>query len=181
MKLCVYTGAVNITTEGGFNLVGPHCPGLVRLFCEATGLSILRWRFNGDENIATFFSDSEITNLKVPYHPAFVLVELTNIVQSSEGTSNNFSSILTVDLSQLEKQNVTNITCGDSINSETIHTNVTIITQFFPDRLNITGHRVTATYDSNGIKKITAVWNKVVSLCCPKNTIEILLFQCLGV
>lgn len=132
---------------------------MVRLFCEGTGLSFLHWSFNGKEKIVTFFSSGDATKTD---NPAFVFVELTNVAQSSEGTSNNFSSILTVDLSYLEEQNVTNITCGDSRESMTILTNVTIIKQSFPDRLNIT--RVKAIYNSTGIRKVTAVWKKVVSI-----------------
>ena len=34
---------VMLTVEGGVSLVGPHCPGTVRLFCEGVGLAMLRW------------------------------------------------------------------------------------------------------------------------------------------
>lgn len=42
--------------------------------------------------------------------PAFIRIELTGFSQSTVRRFGNFSSILTVDLLQLEEQNVTNIT-----------------------------------------------------------------------
>ena len=39
---------VSLTVEGGVSLVGPHCPGTVRLFCEGVDLTTFTWMYNGD-------------------------------------------------------------------------------------------------------------------------------------
>ena len=40
----VYLSSVSLTVEGGVSLVGEHCPGTVRLFCEGVDLTRLEWR-----------------------------------------------------------------------------------------------------------------------------------------
>ena len=161
---------VNLTTEGGISLVGSHCPGTLRLFCEGIDLTSLRWIFNGDTEIDTFYpNDVEIARPPLHQHRPFTFVALVEVVQNSNKYYyGNFSSVLTVDLSQLE-QNVTSISCGDpgTIDSESV--NVTTILQSVPANPNITD--VSATYNSAGLESITVAWNKVVSLKCNVNGI----------
>ena len=116
---------VSLTVEGGVSLVGPHCPGIVRLFCEGVDLTTLTWMYNGDIDIAySYYPDSSITTPKNTSNPAFVSVQLTAVSQSSLFVFANFSSILTVDLSQLEQQNIMSISCGDPATRETVPVDV---------------------------------------------------------
>lgn len=164
--LCGYfsTGTnpfVKLTTEGRINLVGAHCPGTTRLYCEGTDLSSLRWTFNGDTEIDTFIAnDMIITRPPRQQHPPFILVELTAVAQSSNVVFSNFSSILTVDLLQLGEESVTNITCGDPGTNQTLPVNVVIIRDTVPVNPNIT--EVNATYNSAGLRSVTVTWNKLV-------------------
>ena len=47
----VYSSSVSLTVEGGVSLVGEHCPGTVRLFCEGVDLTQLEWRLYHAENM----------------------------------------------------------------------------------------------------------------------------------
>ena len=127
--------SVSLTVEGGASLVGPHCPGSVRLFCEGVDLTTFRWMYNGNIIIGDFYypdySTSILTNAS---NPAFVSVQLAAVSQNSlHPQFGNFSSILTVDLSQLEQQNIKNISCGDPVIIGTLPVVVHIIQDTVPD------------------------------------------------
>ena len=131
------------------------------MFCEGTDLTSLRWTFNGNKEIDTFLpNDVETKRPPTHEHRPFILVSLKEVVQNSNPVFWNFSSVLTVDLSQLEEQNVTNISCGDPGTIDTEVVNVTTIRQSVPTGPNIT--EVRATYNSAGLKSIKVAWNKVV-------------------
>ena len=104
-----------MTVEGGVSLVGPHCPGTVRLFCEGVDLSILRWRYNGNIDLITFFADATVPSVEtITSSPAFISASLTNVAPNSGNPDfSNFSSELTVDISKLESESVNSIVCGD--------------------------------------------------------------------
>lgn len=152
-----------MTVEEGISLVSATCPRIGRLICEGIDLTALRWSFNGGSPFSTFTPDNELGNKTVPQgtNPAFISVELTSVTQSSDPIFGNFSSTLTVDLSQLKEQSVSNITCGDPGTSKTVPVNVTIIKPSVPDKPNITN--VKATYESASIRMVTLEWMKIVS------------------
>ena len=104
--------AVSLTVEGGVSLVGPHCPGTVRLFCEGAELTLLRWRYN-ETDIIESFNTNDSPTIITPSNHAFISVELGTVTQLSDPRFANFSSILTVDLTELQKQHITEISCGD--------------------------------------------------------------------
>ena len=93
----------------------------MKLVCEGVDLEGLCWRYSSPNstkyvNIFKFLVDaspqiflSNITN------PAFLSVQLVTVSRSPELNMANYSSILTVDLLALEKQNITSITCGDVV------------------------------------------------------------------
>ena len=134
VKLLVVNGeSVSLIVEGGVSLVGPHCPGTVRLFCEGVDLTTFTWMYNGDFDIAdSYHPDSSITTPTNTSNPAFVSVQLTDVSQSSHMIYGNFSSVLIVDLSQLEQQNIMSISCGDPGIKRTIPVNVQIVQQTVP-------------------------------------------------
>ena len=126
--------SVSLTVEGGVSLVGPHCPGTVRLFCEGVDLTTFRWMYNGNTNIGDFYdTDDSITTPSSTSNPAFVSVQLTAVSQSLlNPVFGNFSSVLTVDLSQLEQQNIKNISCGSPGTRETVPVDVHIAQETAP-------------------------------------------------
>ena len=126
--------SVFLTVEGGVSLVGPHCPGTVRLFCEGVDLTTFRWIYNGNINIGDLYHpDDSITTPSSTSNPAFVSVQLTAVSQSLlNPVFGNFSSILTVDLSQLEQQNIKNISCGSPATRGTVPVDVHIAQETAP-------------------------------------------------
>ena len=125
--------SVSLTVEGGVSLVGPHCHGTVRLFCEGVDLTTLTWMYNGDIDISdSYHPDSFITTPTNTSNPAFVSVQLTAVSQSSLIIFANYSSILTVDLSQLEQQNIMSVSCGDPGIKRMIPVDVHIIQDSVP-------------------------------------------------
>ena len=144
------SGNVSLTVEGGVSLVGPHCPGTIRLFCEGVNLTTFGWTYNGDNQntiVDRIHTDHQATSSPTyPKNPAFVSVVITNVsfnTQISTVTA-NFSSVLTVNLLELNKQNVNNISCGDLSNTDTQQVNVS--EYFIPN--------VTAFYQSGILSRI---------------------------
>ena len=126
---------VFLTVEGGVSLVGPHCPGTIRLYCEGVDFPTFRWMYNGNIDIGNFYhADSTLGSQKGISNPAFVSVQLIAVSRpnSTDVRFANFSSILIVDLSQLEQQNITNISCGDPWISKTVPVNVHIAQDTVP-------------------------------------------------
>ncbi len=96
----------------------------VKLICEGVDLEGLRWHYSSPNftkyvNIFKFLVDTSpqivLSNITKNKNPAFLSIQLVAVSRSFESNMANFSSILTVDLLALEKQNITSITCGDVI------------------------------------------------------------------
>ena len=130
---------VSLTVEGGVSLVGELCPGTVRLFCEGVDFTNLRWSYNStDQEIVFFELDDETRTINLSSSSPFISVELSSVSQSAElATFGNFSSILSLNISQLEQQQITNITCGDPVTFDTVPVNVQLRQQSPPESLNI--------------------------------------------
>ena len=152
---------VSLTVEGGVSLVGPHCPGTVRLFCEGVDLVAFGWTYNTGNPIASRIDlDYEVTS-SVFYprlnNPPFISINITNVSPDYQRLTANFSSVLTVDLLELNNKNIRNITCGDFREYDTLEVDVTRKTSehFTPN--------ITATFHL-GVLSITKVqWTKLVS------------------
>ena len=145
---------VSLTVEGGVSLVGPHCSGTVRLFCEGVELTSFGWRRynnNGFKDIINRVhpDDASITSPTYPTNPAFVSVSITKVYNNK--TRANFSSVLTVDLLEINKQIVKNISCGDLS-----HTDTVIVGDYFCPS-------VITTYQLRLLKKIEVYWTNLVS------------------
>ena len=111
-------------------------------------MSFLGWTYNeGIDIISRVNPDYEVTSSPIypePANPAFVSVNITNVSFDRKILKANFSSVLTVDLLELNKQNVQNISCGDHLYKYTQQ--VDVINYFTPD--------VTATYQSGVLNRI---------------------------
>ena len=159
--------SVSLTVEGGVSLVGPHCPGIVRLFCEGVDLTTFRWVYNGNIIIGDFYeSDDPPSTSTNTSNPAFVSVQLTTVSQNSLNPAfGNFSSILTVNLSQLEEQNIMSISCGDPVIIGTVPVDVHIIHDTVPDDPQLTGISIqlATIMESNkqSILIVSILWTKL--------------------
>ena len=126
LSACSHVAGVSLTVEGGVNLVGEHCPGTVRLFCEGVDLTSLRWSYNvTKEEIHSFYPDSMISTQTVS-NPAFISVELSSVLQSDQRNFGNFSSTLTLNISELEEQHINEIRCGNPVTHQTITIDVQV-------------------------------------------------------
>ena len=133
-----------MTVEKGVSLVGPLCPGTARLFCEGMDIRTLGWTYNGGDIIVRILADDHVT-LFYPTNPAFVSISIYNFSHNSEDNRlNYFLSVLTVDLIELNKQHIKNITCGDLRDTDT--QKVDFSDFFTPD--------VTAIYQSGILSRI---------------------------
>ena len=168
--LLVSGESVSLAVEGGVSLVGFHCPGTVRLFCEGVDLTSLGWTYNGIIDITeeSFFSDASSGTSMNSSNPAFVSVQLTAVVRNSQSPIfANFSSILTVDLSQLEQQNITSISCGDLLNKNSAPVDVHIMQETAPGDPQFTHVKfatILKTDQVNSAKTIimgSVLWEKV--------------------
>ena len=158
MYLSENENKLSLTVEGGVSLVGPHCPGTVRLFCEGVNLITLGWTCNEGNLIFRVENDHMVGPHPLDKdNPAFVSVYVTNISVENYTQTNspgNFSSVLTVDPLELNKQNIRSITCGDI--SEKVTLEVNIKEYFTPS--------VIASYRLGTLNKIEVDWIKLVSI-----------------
>ncbi len=121
--------SVSLAVEERVSLVGEHCPGTIRLFCEGVDLTILTWSYNGESYVIHSFAPDNIipASIRLSLESPFQYVQLTHASRSlADQRFSNFSSVLTVKLSQLQEHNVTDITCGDPEIHHSLDVNVTI-------------------------------------------------------
>ena len=162
--LALQNSSVSLTVEGGVSLVGEHCPGTVRLFCEGVNLVQLRWIYNGNNFIYSFVSDSDIssTPIQLSSYPAFLSVQLTNVSsQFLARGQTHFFSVLTVDVEQLQTQlRIIDISCGDVSTFETIQVDPIITQETTPDNPEISS--ISACYHSGLLNILQISWIKLV-------------------
>ena len=161
MQLFVGSQGVNLTVEGGVSLIGPHCPGTVRLLCEGVGITILRWEYNGNREILAYYPDGSSTTQ--PTELAFFFVQLIMVEQDLDNQNEgSFSSLLTANYSQLQSHNIAEISCSTSgIPAQVESVNVSIIEPGIPSPPTIT--MVTTTYQDGGLNRIEVKWAESVS------------------
>ena len=183
----VYSSSVSLTVEGGVSLVGEHCPGTVRLFCEGVDLTLLEWRFYHDDNmylLKRFHTDSVNETRKVFNDSTLVFasVELVNLSQNRMSILfANFSSVLSLDISQIAIgiQKVFRIKCGDALHFNETSVNISIVQETVP---NVYNFSVSINTSISAINILTVTWNQYVSSCmifvvhlfCRKSTALIL-------
>ena len=161
LSACNHVAGVSLTVEGGASLIGEHCPGTVRLFCEGVDLTSLRWSYNvTKEEIHSFYPDSMISTQTVS-NPAFISVELSSVLQSDQRNFGNFSSTLTLNISELEEQHINEIRCGDPVTHQTITIDVQVRQQALsedPQQINIV-----KSFKSSASVMLTVSWEPPVS------------------
>ena len=153
--------SVSLTAEGGVSLVGSHCPGTLRLFCEGVDLTILEWKYNDSFAIGNLFSPEDSPTIQTSSNPAFLSVELSH-VSSLDVVFANFSSVLTVDLSQLELQNIVFISCGDPLTRDSVLVNVNIKQETVLEDPLLIVVNTSVVYDNDRVYGIfSLLWKKV--------------------
>ena len=120
----------------------------------------LRWRYNGDIDIAIYSSDSSPSQSQPSQ--TFLSVELVAISQNSVATNRaNFTSILTANLSRLQSDNVMEVICGDAATFQIEPVSVQIIDRSRPR--NPSFSMVTTEYQSERLNSVQVQWRKSVS------------------
>ena len=142
----------------------------MRLICVGTGLTFLRWSFNSDAIIVTFTPDDLLGTVTTTLtNPAFISVELTKVVQSSNEIFGNFSSTLTVDLSEVVRQTVTSIKCGDPVTFDAENINLDIVEEAIPEAPVFSG--LQAIQHEMGSRGVKVSWKQVVKLIIHSNVV----------
>ncbi len=152
---------VTLTVEGEVNLSGNVCPGIVTIVCSGVDLTFLRWRYNKNVNIVTYFTDSFVpSNSKIENIPAIVSAELLH-KQNLPNSKANFTSKLIVNASELQTEGITSIVCGDPQTFKTIPTSVNVIQKSEPETPG--GVAVSAVYESGLLMEVIVSWTQQVS------------------
>ncbi|XP_064406580.1 uncharacterized protein LOC135351494 isoform X2 [Halichondria panicea] len=151
-----------VEVDGGGSLVGEQCPGKVKLFCKGVDLSILRWRYNGGNEI--YSSTTDLPMISILSSPAFVSVELINVTQTpNDPRFGQFTSVLIVDIAQLQAQNIASINCGDPLTIDSKPVNVITLQPSVPTSPTITA--VTATYKFGLLMTLEVSWMELEEVC----------------
>ena len=123
----------------------------------------LRWNFNTTNiEIHSFYPDDDPTT-RTSLNAAFLYVELISVTQSSNPVFGNFTSILTVDLSELQQQHISLIRCGDPGTFEVLPVSIQINQISIPqDPQMLIVH---VSFDSSKFAAVLSLsWNLSVSL-----------------
>ena len=123
-------------------------------------LGAFGWTYNAGNLIADRIApDYVVTSVFYPRlnNPAFISINITNVSPDDQREMSNFSSVLTVDLLELNNSNIRNITCGDLREYDTLEVDATRKTSeyFTPN--------ITATFQLGVLNIIKVQWTKSVS------------------
>ena len=140
----------------------------VMLICEGVDLVSLRWSYIGSNSsksveLQVFLADHS-NNITVSSNPAFLSVQLVTV--SDMETLANFTSMLTVDLQELENQDITSITCGDVATYEE-----KLVSDIILDLVNT---KITANYHVGVLTSIEVQLRNLVSYNYHNSKIETL-------
>ena len=116
------------------------------------------WTYNAGSLFAPRIApDYEVTSYPLYprlNNPAFISINITNVSPDDQREMANFSSVLIVDLLELNNKNIRNITCDDLTEYDTLEVDVTRkISEYFTPN-------ITATFQL-GVLKVQ--WTKLVS------------------
>ncbi len=119
-------------------LSGSYCPTTVNLTCTVVNVDFLRWTYNASDSIVVDFqpdiqciNDPIIINLPT----VFPFVQLTHFNTYKNEVNQfklNATTILTVDILELYKNNIKTISCGSYSIIKTVPVNISILQPSFP-------------------------------------------------
>ena len=106
-------------------------------------LGAFGWTYNAGNLIAPRIAPDYDVTSSVFYprlnNPVFISVNITNVSLDDYREMANFSSVLTVDLLELNHKNIRNITCGDIREYDTLEVDVTRkISEYFTPNITAT-------------------------------------------
>ena len=147
-----------ITVGEELSLIGTHCPGSVNITCIGTYLTALRWTYNGNAEIETYFPGDSVqqTDLSNRFS-SFTSVALLH-VSHPYSLFSNFTSVLTANLVQLQQESIHTIKCGDPGTVDVVPVNFSIQEQVIPNKPQING--IVATYKSTQLDSIQITWTR---------------------
>lgn len=170
MYIKLFAGAeVSVAVYNEFNMTCSVNASVI-LICEGIDLEQLQWSYTP----ANSYNFSERVKLGEPFladdppqdfastlrdnnNLAFLTVQLITVSRHYESnTTANFSSILTVDLLELEKQGISSISCGDvGTNEEKLVSDITV--------WDIFNTEITAVYQFGALTNIEVQLRNLVS------------------
>ena len=123
-------------------------------------LTTFGWTYNAGNLISDrIVPGDEVTSAFYPRlnNPAFISINISNVSPDDQRLMANFSSVLTVDLLELNNKNVRNITCGEFKDFDTLEVDVRrkISDYFTPN--------ITAIFQLGVLSMIRVQWTKLVS------------------
>ena len=149
-----------ITDDGKDTLSGSYCPTTVKLICNVTSLPNLRWTYNTSKNIIVLFHSDSVVRYPVAAFPFYQLTQFNVYKNHMNRTRINASTILTVDLSDLNKQNIEIISCGSSFLDKTVPVNISILQPTFPSVSPQVYTAVIVRYESGLVSSVDVSWRK---------------------
>ncbi len=160
LKLLIGTSVSVITEDGNDKLSGLYCPTTVTLICNVTSVPHLRWTYNASKNTIVLFQPDSV----ISFYPnaAFPFYQLTqfNAYKNHENQSRiNASTILTVDLSGLYKQNIKSVSCGSTAVYKIVPVNISILQPTFPSVSHQVYTSVIVRYESRLLSGVEVSWN----------------------
>ena len=123
-------------------------------------LTTFGWTYNAGNLISDrIVPGDEVTSAFYPRlnNPAFISINISNVSPDDQRLMTNFSSVLTVDLLELNNKNVRNITCGEFKDFDTLEVDVR------RKRSDYFTPNITAIFQLGVLSIIKVQWTKLVS------------------
>ncbi|XP_064406269.1 uncharacterized protein LOC135351235 [Halichondria panicea] len=168
LHYCQGTSVSVITDDGKDTLSGSYCPTTVKLICNVTSLPHLRWTYNTSKNIIVIFHSDSVVRYPIAAFPFYQLTQFNVYKNNMNRTLINASTILTVDLSDLNKQNIEIISCGFSALDKTVPVNISILQPSFPSVSPQVYTAVIVCYESGLVSSVDVSWRKFQQPNCPE-------------
>ena len=151
--------SVSVNTDDGKDtLSGSYCPTTVKLICNVTNLPYVRWTYNISKNIIVSFQPDSILRFDpITAFPFYQLTQFNAYKNQMNQSRINASTILTVDLSDLYKQNIETISCGSFALYKTVPVNISILQPFFSHKVYAS---VIVRYESGLVSSMDVSWRK---------------------
>ncbi|XP_064406250.1 uncharacterized protein LOC135351213 isoform X2 [Halichondria panicea] len=168
LHYCQGTSVSVITDDGKDTLSGSYCPTTVKLICNVTNFPHLRWTYNTSKNIIVIFNSDSVVRYPIAAFPFYQLTQFNVYKNHMNRTLINASTILTVDLSDLNKQNIEIISCGFSALDKTVPVNISILQPSFPSVSPQVYTAVIVCYESGLVSSVDISWRKFQQPDCPE-------------
>ena len=160
--------SVAISLEKGAGLIhmDSFCPGTVRLSCEGVNMLYLWWAYHSNGYTYSIWNvQADSYNLTFdpirPYlnNSAFLFIQLYRYITTQNNARLNASVLLTVDLFELSRQNVTKIYC---LASQTVRSTFELNVIPQPPLIGLNISKLIITYWSEALRSVQVLWTKLL-------------------